>query len=130
MAHNDALNFRVENVTPILNVKDMSRSLAFYVGVLGFNNAGWGNENFTSVSRDNQGLYLCKNGQGFPGTWVWIGFDGDIFSLHQKLKSKGVTIKLPPTNFLWAYEMQVEDPDGHILRFGTDPNDQEPVIDR
>jgi hypothetical protein len=52
------------------------------------------------------------------------------FSLHQKLKSFGVKIKLPPTNFSWAYEMQVEDPDGHVLRFGTDPNDKEPFADK
>ena len=65
-----------------------------------------------------------------PGTWIWIGIDGDVFSLHQQLISKGVTIKLPPTNFSWAYEMRVEDPDGHILRFGTEPNDKEPFADR
>jgi catechol 2,3-dioxygenase-like lactoylglutathione lyase family enzyme len=130
MANNNASSFHVENITPILYVKDMSLSLAFYVDILGFKNAEWGDNNFTSVSRDNTGLYLCKDGQGAPGTWIWIGFGGDIFPLHQKLKSKGVTIKLPPTNFSWAYEMQVEDPDGHILRFGTDPNDKEPFVDR
>jgi len=26
-------------------------------------------------------------------------------------------------------EMQVEDPDGHVLRFGTDPNKNEPFVD-
>ena len=125
-----ALSFRIENIAPILYVKDMSRSLAFYVDILGFKNAEWGNDNFTSVGQDNSGLYLCKGGQGKPGTWIWIGFDGDIFSLHQQFISKGVTIKLPPTNFSWAYEMQVEDPDGYILRFGTDPNDKETFADR
>ena len=125
-----ALSVHVENITPVLYVKDMSRSLAFYVDILGFKKAEWGNENFTSVGRDNSGIYLCKGGQGNPGTWIWIGFDGDIFSLHQQLISKGVTIKLPPINFSWAYEMRVEDPDGHILRFGTEPNDKEPFADR
>jgi catechol 2,3-dioxygenase-like lactoylglutathione lyase family enzyme len=130
MAGNKALNFHLENVTPILNVKDISKSLAFYVDILGFKSAEWGDDNFTSINRDNTGLYLCRGGQGLPGTWIWMGFDGDIFSLYQKLKSEGVKIKLPPTNFSWAYEMQVEDPDGHILRFGTDPNDKEPFVDR
>jgi catechol 2,3-dioxygenase-like lactoylglutathione lyase family enzyme len=125
-----ALSFRLKNITPVLYVKDMSRSLAFYVDILGFKNAEWGDENFASVSRNNSGgLYLCKGAQGNPGTWIWIGFDGDIFSLHQQLISKGVTIKLPPTNFSWAYEMRVEDSDGHILRFGTEPNDKEPFAD-
>ena len=125
-----ALSFRIENITPVLYVMDMSRSLAFYVDILGFKNAEWGYDNFTSVGRDNSGLYLCRGGQDNPGTWVWIGFDGDIFSLHQQLMSKGVTIKLAPTNFSWAYELRVEDPDRHILRFGTEPNDQEPFADR
>ncbi|HET6768720.1 MAG TPA: glyoxalase superfamily protein [Chitinophagaceae bacterium] len=125
-----ASSFRIENIAPVLYVQDMSRSLAFYVDILGFKNAEWGDENFTSVGQDNSGLYLCKGGQGNPGTWIWIGFDGDILSLHQQLVSKGVNIKLPPTNFSWAYEMRVEDPDGHILRFGTDPNDKKPYADR
>lgn len=130
MADNETLNFRLENVTPILNVKDISKSLQFYVDILGFKNAEWGDDNFTSINRDKTGLYLSRGGQGVSGTWIWMGFDGDIFSLHQKLKSLGVKIKLPPTNFSWAYEMQVEDPDGHILRFGTDPSDKEPFADR
>jgi len=103
MVDNDILSFRLENVTPILKVKDMSISLSFYVDILGFKNAEWGDDNFTSVNRDNTGLYLCKGAQGASGTWVWISFDGNIFSLHQKLKSAGVNIKLPPTNFSWAY---------------------------
>jgi catechol 2,3-dioxygenase-like lactoylglutathione lyase family enzyme len=124
------MKFHVENIAPVLNVADMSRSLAFYVNVLGFSNADWGTQEFTLVGRDNSGIYLCEGGQGGPGTWVWIGFDGDIFSLHEKLKSERVKIKLPPTNFSWAYEMQVEDPDGHVLRFGTDPDATKPFADR
>jgi catechol 2,3-dioxygenase-like lactoylglutathione lyase family enzyme len=123
------LNFRIENIAPILNVSDMARSLAFYVDILGFQNAEWGNENFTSIHRDRTGFYLCKNGQGGPGTWAWIGFDGDIFHLYEYLQNNAVKIKLPPTNFSWAYELQAEDPDGHVLRFGTDPSEIEPFAD-
>ena len=68
--------------------------------------------------------------KGSPGTWIWIGFDGNIFSLHEALKAKAVTIKLPPTNFSWAYEMHIQDPDGHVLRFGTDPDEKTPFADK
>jgi predicted lactoylglutathione lyase len=129
MADNETINFRLENITPILNVKDISKSLEFYVDILGFKNAEWGDEKFTCINRDNTGLYLCTGEQGVSGTWIWMGFYGDIFSFHQKLESFGVKIKLPPTNFSWAYEMQIEDPDGHILRFGTDPSNKEPSAD-
>ena len=124
------LNFRIENIAPILNVNDMVKSLDFYVGILGFEKAEWGDDNFTSVNRDNTCIYLCKGGQGQAGTWIWIGFDGDIKELNDRLKSAGATIKLPPTNFSWAYEMHIQDPDGHILRFGTDPNENEAYADR
>ncbi len=130
MTESTLRKIRIENVAPILCVDDMAKSLEFYVDTLGFKKADWGDDNFTSINRDNVGIYLCKQGQGLPGTWVWIGFDGDILALHEELKSKGATIKLPPTNFSWAYEMQVQDPDGHILRFGTDPSDKEPFADR
>lgn len=130
MAVNDNINFRIENVTPILNVNDIQKSLEFYVGLLGFKNAEWGNDTFTSINRDKTGLYLCKGQQGSPGTWIWIGFDGNIFELQEYLKSNGVKIKLPPTNYSWAYELQVEDPDGHVIRFGTDPKSDEPLVDK
>ncbi|MDR6804592.1 putative lactoylglutathione lyase [Dyadobacter sp. BE34] len=64
---------------------------------------------------------MCKGGQGNPGTWIWIGFDGDIYQLYEELKAKGVAIRQPPVRYDWAVELHVEDPDGHVLRFGTDP---------
>jgi catechol 2,3-dioxygenase-like lactoylglutathione lyase family enzyme len=123
------LSIRIENIQPILSVKDMTVSRSFYKEMLGFNEAEWGNDNFTSISKDNSGIYLCKGEQGNPGTWIWVGFDGDIFKLHDELKAKGVRIKQPPLNFSWALEMHIEDPDGHVLRFGTDPNYNDPFLD-
>ena len=130
MEHKNTLDFRIENIAPILYVQDIARSLRFYESILGFTNADWGDDTFTCITRDNTGIYLCKGAQGMPGTWIWIGFDGDILSLHEHLVAMDVTIKLPPTNFSWAYEMQVADPDGHILRLGTEPNAQEPFFDK
>ena len=112
--HNN-LPIRIESIQAILSVKDMKVSKAFYTGILGFKEADWGDDNFTSMNRDKSGIYLCKDGQGNPGTWIWIGFDGDIFSLYHQLIAKGVTVRQPPVNYSWALEMQVEDPDGHVL---------------
>jgi len=126
----DKLQYRIEGIQPILSVKDMHVSRHFYKDILGFEEAGWGTDDFTSVNRDNSGIYLCKGGQGNPGTWLWVGFDGNIIQLHEQLKAKGVTIKQPPVNYSWALEMHVEDPDGHVLRFGTDPDYNKPFLDQ
>ena len=124
------LSIQIENITPILSVKDMTISRNFYKNILGFEEADWGTDDFTSISRDKSGIYLCKGAQGNPGTWLWIGFDGDIFQLYNELNAKGVTIRQPPLNYSWALEMHVEDPDGHVLRFGTDPDYNKPFLDR
>jgi predicted enzyme related to lactoylglutathione lyase len=112
---------RLEGSTPILRVSDMTRSLQYYVDALGFTNAAWGTEYFTCVTRkDRAGIYLCQGEQGQPGTWVWIGAE-DVEALHEEYKASGAKIRHAPQNYPWAYEMKVDDPDGHILRFGSEP---------
>lgn len=123
------LPIRLEGIQPILNVKNIAASKTFYVDILGFSEDNWGDETFTSIRRDNCGIYLCRGNQGQPGTWLWIGFDGDLNLLYQLLRKKGVNIKMPPANFSWAQEMHVLDPDGHVLRFGTDPDTTRPFQD-
>ena len=109
-----------ECANPILRVGDLSRSVRYYVDKLGFTNADWGGTDFTLVSRDAAGIYLAEGSQGNPGTWVWVGVE-DAEKLHQECKARGVTIRLPPTNYSWALEMQIEDPDGNVLRMGSEP---------
>lgn len=121
---------RIEGTQPILSVSDMKQSLHFYCDILGFNAAEWGSENFTSVNKDGGGIYLCKGAQGQPGTWVWVGFDGDINMFYSYLLSHNVTVLHPPVNYSWAQELQLQDPDGHILRFGKEPDTAQPFADQ
>ena len=108
-----------EGSQPILRVENMQASLHFYVDIMGFKNAAWGDDGFTSISRDRAAIYLCRGDQGRGGAWVWIGVE-DVEKLHDECKTRGVTIRLPPTNYPWAREMHVEDPDGNVLRFGSE----------
>jgi hypothetical protein len=36
-------------------------------------------------------------------------------------KARGVTIRMLLTNHSWALEFQVQDPDGNVIRFGSEP---------
>jgi catechol 2,3-dioxygenase-like lactoylglutathione lyase family enzyme len=115
-------NIRVECITPILRVNNLAASIRFYVDVLGFE-VNWGGENestFASISRDGRTIMLAQGEQGHPGTWLWIGVE-DIEPLFANLVAKEVKIVEKPTNYPWAYEMKIEDPDWHIVRFGSDP---------
>ena len=116
-----------ERAIPILRVNDLGVAITYYVDVLGFRAADWG-ELFTSVSRDGAEIYLCQRGQGAPGTWVWVGVD-DVDALFAEYQASGAKIRMPPGNYPWAYEMHVEDADGHVIRFGSEPRADLPVAE-
>jgi len=119
VAEADRIPVHFENSAPVFRVQNMQASLRFYVDSLGFKNAPWGGDDFTHVSRDRAGLYLCQGGQGRGGAWAWIGVK-DVDQLHEEYKRRGVPIRMAPTNFSWALEMHVEDPDANVIRFGSD----------
>src|SRR3979490_1716417 len=116
---------RLEGITPIFNVRDLSRRVDYYVEILGFK-VNWQAGGFASVSRDRCGIFLCQGDQGHAGTWIWIGVE-DCHRLFEEYKSKGAKIRHPPTNYQWAYEMQIGDPDGNVLRFGSDTKEDQPI---
>jgi catechol 2,3-dioxygenase-like lactoylglutathione lyase family enzyme len=124
---NSASPMRVECVIPILNVADLAKSLAFYLDVLGFK-IDWKGGVMASVSRDGKPIMLCQGGQGMPGTWVWIGVEDDVAPLYADLRSRGVTIVQEPTNYWWAHEFRIADPDGHVLRFGSEAREDLPKV--
>lgn len=106
--------------TPVLRVASLRASIEYYVNVLGFTLDWEGEAGFGSVSRDRCTIFLCEGDQGHPGVWVWIGVR-DAGALEQEFRERGAKIRHPCTNYYWAYEMQVEDLDGHVLRFGSEP---------
>jgi heme-degrading monooxygenase HmoA/catechol 2,3-dioxygenase-like lactoylglutathione lyase family enzyme len=112
----------LECTIPILRVADLVSSLRYYVDVLGFE-VEWGGEHgseMASVGCDGHSIMLCEGAQGHPGTWLWIGVT-DIRPLFERYRRSGARIRQAPVSRPWAYEMQVEDLDGHVLRFGSEP---------
>ena len=116
---------RFEHAVPILRVSDMAASVRYYVDILGFQNAEWGSDEFTSVNRDVACIYLCRGSQGHAGTWVWVGVQ-DAAALYEEYKLSGANIHGTPRNHPYALEFHVEDPDGHVLRFGSEPLSDRP----
>jgi uncharacterized glyoxalase superfamily protein PhnB len=53
---------------------------------------------------------------------VWLGVE-DVDALYEEYRQSGASILHPPEHFPWAREMKVGDPDGHVLRLGSDPQE-------
>lgn len=117
------MNFHT--ASPILRVTKLENSLDYYQYKLGFSVDWVHKNNFASVTRGKANILLCEGDQGQGKAWIYIGV-GDTEQLFQEYKRSGAFIRQEPTNFFWAMEMQVEDIDGNVIRFGSDPKKNEP----
>ncbi|HEX7090841.1 MAG TPA: VOC family protein [Longimicrobiales bacterium] len=115
------------SAAPIFRVTDLEASLAYYTEKLGFAH-DWGERGIASVSRGDCTILLTEWVQGQRGSWVWIGVE-DAGALHEELVARGARIRIPPTNYRWAFEMQVEDLDGNVLRLASGTREGVPYGD-
>lgn len=116
----------IENIRPILRVEDLDASIAYYTEKLGFR-LNWQESGMAGVGRDGCEVMLCHGLQGNPGTWVWVGVE-DAGAYFQEVNARGVSVRLPLTNYPYAYEFNLLDPDGHVLRFGSEPRQDIPYV--
>jgi len=119
------MDFNFHPASPILRVENLALSLEYYQNQLGFTIDWVYEEIFASVSRGPANIMLSQGDQGLGRAWLYIGI-GDADLLYEEYGESGAKVRQPPTNFSWAYEMQVEDLDGNVIRFGADPKDNIP----
>jgi predicted enzyme related to lactoylglutathione lyase len=113
---------------PHFVVEDLGRALDYYVDVLGFTRPPlWGEPpRFAMPNRD--GFVVMLNqvdqpptpcGQGLWDAYLWCE---DVDVLHDEFSKSGAQILSPPTDrpLYGMREMEVGDPDGHVLAFGSD----------
>ena len=111
------LQRQIENTIPVLAVRQLNRSIAFFKEVLGFE-VEWNAGSICSVVRDGCSVMLQVRDQPYPGT-VWVGLDGD--ALFSQIQTSDAKILQPPSRKPWAHEMKIADPDGNVIWLGADP---------
>ena len=115
---------KIESVIPVLYSDDVTRSLAYYTEVLGFEEKWtWDDPpTFGGVLIGDTTIFFCKGDQGHPGTWLCLNVD-NVDKYYEAIKAKGALILSEPDTKPWFMrEMLVKDPDGHILRIGHNTN--------
>lgn len=112
---------KLEKSITILYSIDIPRSLAYYTEKLGFEQKWeWDSPpTFGGVAKDDVEIFFCERNQGHPGTWLCIVLD-NVDEYYESIKEKGANIIALPESKEWNMrEMLVQDPDGHIIRFGN-----------
>jgi len=115
----------IERVVPFLLVRDMQRSIAFYVGGLGFEIAqAWrpaGELRWSHPNQDGAGLMLQRHrpGQFDDGKGAGVTlcfFCDDAVALYHRFRAAGIDAAEPFVgNAMWV--TGVTDPDGYRLDF-------------
>jgi catechol 2,3-dioxygenase-like lactoylglutathione lyase family enzyme len=112
---------KFEKSVTILYSEDITRSVSYYTEKLGFDEKWeWDTPaTFGGVVKDNVEIFFCKNDQGHPGTWLCVVPD-NVDEYYENIKDNGANIISLPKSMEWNMrEMLVQDPDGHIIRFGN-----------
>jgi len=109
-----------EGLTPILYVRDFGEAMEYYTRKLLFRKLwDWGTPpGFGAVALGKVEIFFCREGQGHPGTWLSIFMD-DVDDYYRRIQALGADIIEPPGDRPWGMrEMQVRDPNQHVLRLG------------
>lgn len=117
------------NATPVLRVADYQRAKIFYMDVLGFEQINEAGEPVPGF-----GIFRAGTAQIFLHSWdgaeaEWDGWRGyfyahDINALMARLREKDYPFKGPTDTFYNMREVEVTDPDGNVLCFGSDIPDE------
>ena len=111
---------KFEKSITILYSGDIPGSLDYYIEKLAFDQKWeWDSPpTFGGVSKDDVEIFFCEKEEGNPVIWLCVLID-NVDEYYERIKDKGAKIVAQPQSKEWSIrEMLVEDPDGHIIRFG------------
>ena len=113
---------RVESVSPILTVDDLSAALAFYQRVLGFDLAWcWGEPPaMAAVCRDNAEIMLSQrtDATALGASQVYIALSG-IDAYYAQLEREGANITVPIGDRPYGMrDFRIKDSSGNEISFG------------
>ena len=122
---------QVKGLWPLLRVREMQRSLAFYQHQLGFTLAA-------KAAGDDGAIFWCRLTLGDASLMLEQGTDedspsdtwgggisfyficDDVDILHADLKSRGLTLPAPQTAYYGMKQLYLSDPDNYQLCFESE----------
>lgn len=124
---------RFNGIIPRLPVSNLQRTIAFYVGLLGFRiDVLWPEDEptFCVLNRDdvNVGFFTPDAHRGevtIGSVELYLAVD-DVRAIHEAIKDQVPIEWGPEVYFYGRREFAIRDPDGYLLIF-TEPTDDPPT---
>lgn len=107
---------------PVLHVRDVVATAAFYRDVLGFT-CDFGDDTYAVVWRDNSAVHFVKDDTNPAGVHLfqWVK---DVDAYYQELAGRGANLVSEPTNQPYGIrDFGVSDINGVMIVFGQDIDD-------
>jgi uncharacterized glyoxalase superfamily protein PhnB len=126
----DGAKISAECLTPILYVRDFAEAMNYYTEKLLFDRLWeWGNPpDFGAVRLGKVEIFFCLDGQGHPGMWLSIFVD-DVDDYYERITRLGAEVIQGPKDYPWGCrEVQVRDPNQHVIRFSQGIPMREPKM--
>jgi len=120
-------------ISPVLIVRDVAASLAYYRDCLSFRIVGAFGQPPEMAFVGRQGIQIMlqdSEGRATPGpnhsyksvAWDALVWVRDVRALHTELEAQGAKIrKAPHVSFYGHVEIEVVDPDGYVICFSEPP---------
>ena len=110
--------------TPILDVKSVEHSIAYYTTKLGFAKSwDWpgdsADKTFAAVTNGEVSIFLAETTGPIHPTWIFYDVNS-ADNVHAAYVEAGVKIREAPNDKPWgSREFLAEDPDGNVLRIAS-----------
>ena len=121
---------RLTNLTPILNVSNVTTSLAWFEALgweKGFlwdeNGFGADRPTFASVRAGEAEIFLCLDCQGARDVWIswFLPSREALDAAHARVSELGYEVSRKPADESWGIrEFHLRHPDGHTFRIGCE----------
>jgi predicted enzyme related to lactoylglutathione lyase len=114
-----------QQITPVLQVSDLSKSLEFYVSVLGFTTEFTFGETYAGVKMGDVVIHLNMQDESSDRTGkgsVYIFCQAGVDEYYESIVAQGASISSgPPKEYEYGMkDFRLSDPDGNWITFGQE----------
>jgi uncharacterized glyoxalase superfamily protein PhnB len=119
------MNFRINQITPLLLVADLEQAIAFYLEQLGFTLAFRYEDFYAGIEKDGHSIHLKTDYHAAKEELKKSNNEEldllfsveNVETLFEEISKKDIEMVQPLREMPYGTEFYIADPDGHVIAF-------------